>query len=336
MPSIDTEIRIPVYLSRYGQAEVACHLTPAAAGKGAVCLVVGIPGTTYDGSYFTCPVPGYSFAARAAEGGLAFLAVDRLGTGRSAPVPASVASLDADAAAAAAAARWGRRRFDHVVLLGHGLGAMIATCAAARLAADGGQPDLLVLTSAGHAPQADLGPVLLVPASSDPRFPSAGEGWLVALDPGVRQRVFHSPATDPAVLAWDAGTMLSSRQFRELHDWAVQAPGQGPCAQVTAPVLLVAGQEDRLLAGITGNGDAGLAAAEHPYYRRSSAFAARVIPRAPHSLAPRPVLRAIVRGDRRRHIGGRAAMPAGWGRTMILPRHRNLAGSWQPVSGPAG
>jgi hypothetical protein len=82
--------------------------------------------------------------------------------------------------------------------------------------------------------------------------------------------------------------MLSKRQFRESHDWAVQAPGQGPCAQVTAPVLLVAGQEDRLFAGITGNGDAGLAAAEHPYYRRAATFAARVIPRAPHSLALSP------------------------------------------------
>jgi len=275
-----TEVLIRTALPGGGGADVAGTLTPAGDGPAGWCAVIGIPGATHDGSYFDCPVPGYSLAGHLASAGLAFLALDRLGTGGSAPVPASTASLDADAAAGAAAAAWARRRFGHVVLLGHGIGGMIATSAAARLTAAGqAQPDLLVLTGTAHAPGAWPDPAALAPA--------ARKGWVTARDPAWRQRLLHGPDADPAVLAWDTGTALSSRQFVEARGWAAAVAGQGPCAQVTAPVLLVAGQDDPLLGGLAA--DAGrLAGAERPHYPRAASVAAHVVPGAAHCLTLGP------------------------------------------------
>jgi pimeloyl-ACP methyl ester carboxylesterase len=215
--------------------------------------------------------------------GLDFLAVDRVGTGRSDPVPAAAASLEADGAAVAAVIEWARGIYGCVVLYGEGLGAMIATCAAAQLAGGGAaQPDLLVVAGAAHSPAARLDPALLGPASRD--VPGAGEGWAVARDPRRRHRLLHGPGADSAVLSADPGTMMSMRQFVEARAWMATAPGQGPCAQVTAPVLLIAGQRDPLVAMAAG-GDAALEAAERPHYPRAAAFTAEVIPGAPHSLA---------------------------------------------------
>jgi pimeloyl-ACP methyl ester carboxylesterase len=288
MTVISTEVRVPVTVSRHGTAEVACVLTRPGTGPGSGRLIVAIPGGTYDGSSFTCPVPGYSFAARAAEAGMAFLAVDRVGTGRSDPVPAGMVTLAADAEAAAAAVRFARREFAQVVLLGQGLGGVVASCAAARLAAGTGvRTDLLVLLGAAHTRAAAkvLDPTQLKPVPAGQLRPGAGEGWVVARDPGRRHQMLHGPGADPDVLAWDTGTILSSRQFVELHGWLTAAPGQGPCAQVTAPVLLVAGGEDRLLASVVaGFGGTGLAVMERRYYPRAAGFAAHVVPRAGHCL----------------------------------------------------
>jgi pimeloyl-ACP methyl ester carboxylesterase len=293
--TLTSEFTLAVKLPGYGKADLGCrYLVPAATipEKQAV-IVVGVPGATYDGRYFTCPVPGYSFAARVGAAGWGFLAVDRLGIGLSSAVPSEVASLANEGIALAEALRFARARARQVVLLGHSHGSSVAVEAAAMVAGTADSPDLVVLTGYGHPPgiEQQLGylDTTVAPASGDPRYADADAGW-VLVKPDARRLLFYGDDVSPDVWEWDreqAAVMASVAALKATIMQQGKAPGNWPCAWITQPLLLVNGELD-VLAGKPGLDDNGLDVHERPFYPRSSAFTARAISGAAHDLALDP------------------------------------------------
>ena len=97
-------------------------------------LVVAIHGGTYTSSYFD--LPGYSLIERARALGIPFLALDRPGHGNSAPLFGEDASIPGQARFLAEALGEAWKKFGQstrgIVLIGHSIGAAIATCIAAE------------------------------------------------------------------------------------------------------------------------------------------------------------------------------------------------------------
>ena len=107
---------------------------PTAASTTDLPLVVAIHGGTYTSSYFD--LPGYSLVERASALGIPFLALDRPGHGNSAPLSGEDASIPGQArflteALGEAWEKFGRATRG-IVLIGHSIGAAIATCMAAE------------------------------------------------------------------------------------------------------------------------------------------------------------------------------------------------------------
>lgn len=290
-----SEFTIPVKIPGYGEADVGCrYLVPAGTvPEKQDVIVVGVPGATYDGRYFTCPVPGYSFASRITGAGWGFLAIDRLGIGLSGPVPSAVASLANEGAALAGALGFARARAGQVVVIGHSHGSSVAAEAAAMLAGTADSPDLVILTGYGHLPSVDetLGYIdaSMSPARDDPRYAGADRGWVVG-SADTRRVLFYGDDVSADVWEWDSGqaaAMVSEAAIRDTIVSLGAAPGSWPCAGITQPVLLVTGERDALV-GRPGLDDGALEADERRFYPGTSSFTAKVIPGAAHDLALDP------------------------------------------------
>jgi pimeloyl-ACP methyl ester carboxylesterase len=181
--------------------------------------------------------------------------------------------------------------YTEVDSIGHSLGSVIAVAEAATYR----YVNRLVLTGFLHVP--NLGYLSLVsflyPARLDPQF--AGQGldarYLTTI-PGMR-RVFYSSAADPSVVAYDEqhkSTVSAGELGTALSQVATPPPGN-ISDRVTVPVLIVVGQQDRLMCG-GPNPDcadpASVAAAERPYYASAPAVGVVTIPGTGHDIALHP------------------------------------------------
>jgi alpha-beta hydrolase superfamily lysophospholipase len=116
-----------------GRHEVA--VTMVVPGADVPAVLCCAPGGGATGAYFDLPDPAYSFAGHAAAAGLAVIAVDNLGTGRSRSTaglrrtPLEVAAANARAFAAAARELPGAPR---LIGVGHSMGAALTILAQDR------------------------------------------------------------------------------------------------------------------------------------------------------------------------------------------------------------
>lgn len=254
-----------------------------------------VPGTTYDSSYWNSPVdfPFYNYVQYTLLAGRATLAIDRLGTGASSHPPSSEITDTVSAFAVHQVIQWARQHlgYTQVDLIGHSLGSIIASLVAGtypddvtRLVLTG---DLNVDTSDHIAAEADF-----YPASQDPLF--AGDGYdpgYLTTRPGTRGGLYYYDG-DPEVIAWDEATKatVSSTEFGTGIAIPSLPPGaSNPENHITAPVLLIVGQEDFLLCEGTGAPDcadpSALRALEAPYYTDAASLTAESVPATGHDLA---------------------------------------------------
>jgi pimeloyl-ACP methyl ester carboxylesterase len=253
---------------RVGAERVAGTLcVPSARQRPVVQLLVH--GLSYDRHYWDRHV------AAMRRAGIATLAIDRVGTGRSSRPPGERVGLALHVATVRGVTRWLRReaRFQRVVLVGHSLGTVIARGVAAR-----GQ-DVAGLVATGHTHRLTTGPVLqqLVACTQ-----SGADGYFT-MRAGCRAGVFFAPATAlPGALAADR-----RRPARGAGRRASRRPGLG------------AGRR-RLLRERPRPRAPGRRLARRPVLRRRTLRlgAGAALRRAP-VLAPRTVLRRARRPRRR-------------------------------------
>jgi pimeloyl-ACP methyl ester carboxylesterase len=226
-------------------------------------LHILLHGAAYDHRYWDWPVQPerYSYARRAADRGIATLAVDRIGNGASARPPGRENTVAAQSSVVDDVVRAARTGFDdappfsRVVLVGHSLGSVIAGHAAAVH----GCADAAVLT--GYLPTPSRTPRNrklvddgFVPALD--RFPHlrglVDDDYLAPLAGGRARVMYRSDQADPFVVEVDE-QLTGTATRGELAD----AGTAGDLIRaMPIPTLVVVGQYDRFI-GARSSGDDG-------------------------------------------------------------------------------
>ncbi|MFC7616420.1 alpha/beta hydrolase [Actinokineospora soli] len=218
--------------------------------EGATTVQVLVPGGTYSSAYWDIGhdprTRSYRLAMNTA--GIATLAVDRLGSGRSSKPSSLLLGVGTQAEALHAVVRSVRPRFDRVVLVGHSVGSAIAvTEAATHHDVDG-----VVVTGLTHQinlPGAVPVFTTLIPAPlSDLPGYGLDLGYLTT-SPGSRYASFHTPAIpDPAALAFDEATKTVVTPL-ETVDTVLISTLVPMTRRLTVPVMLVMGAGDANFCG---------------------------------------------------------------------------------------
>jgi pimeloyl-ACP methyl ester carboxylesterase len=276
------------------------YCTPDAWQPGPPEVDVLTPGATYNQAYWNWPVdPGqYSYVDKTLAAGRATFDYDRIGTGASSHPVSTEITIDTEAYVLHQIIGWLRSElgYGQVNSIGHSLGSVIAIQEA------GSYRDVsrLVVTGLLHVPGVGLGfastlESLLYPAIDDPAFAALNLdlGYLTTI-PGDRAADFYSSSADPAVVAYDE----AHKDVVPLTDLATLAttwalpPGLNASDQVTAPVLVVIGQEDAIFCTAPPLLDcarpAALLAEEAPYYAGAASLTVDSIPDTGHDIALHP------------------------------------------------
>ncbi|PPI94102.1 alpha/beta hydrolase [Nocardia nova] len=286
-----TEVSIPVTVDR--EARIAGTYCRPADPSSALQILV--PGATYDRTYWDFPgFDGrYSYVRHAARAGLATLAIDPIGVGKSSkPVGVQVSALSAAQAVheVIGAARAGAlgRAWNHVVLVGHSFGSLTSMLEAGTYH----DVDGLLVSGASHAPGPG-GIATIVgaarPALDDPatagRIPAGDLGYLSV--PGARQAAFHAPGdSDPQVVAADEATRAAGT-IGILATIPVFIPAT---FDIAVPVLIANGTADKVFCAQGAGGSltdcssaAALYSSERPFFPRAE-LETYVLPGSGHSM----------------------------------------------------
>jgi len=292
-------VPIAVALTPGGQAGFHVqtdYCTPSPARSPRRAIDVLVPGETYRYTYWDWPQRAalYSYADKTLAAGRATLAISRLGTGLSGYPHSTQLTARVSAFVLHQVIAWARQRgYRQVDVVGHSLGSMIAALDAGIWPRD---PTRLVLTGALHATvrrvAAGSAVRYLFPARQDWLFAGSGldPGYLTTL-PGRRQVLFYHDG-DPAVVAYDEAhkDVVSWTEFRTAaEDFLAPTGRSNPADHITAPVLVIAGQDDTMFCGGPGGLQcADVASVRHheaPYYAAAASLTCLTVPGAGHDLA---------------------------------------------------
>jgi pimeloyl-ACP methyl ester carboxylesterase len=267
-------------------------------GRHVSTVDVLVPGATYNHTYWDWPVDPslYSYADKTLAAGRAVLAVDRIGTGTSSHPLSTEITLQVEIYTIHQVIAWARQtaRFGQVDLIGHSIGSVIAAGDASEWPQD---VNRLVLTSIAHAITADEQTFEsdVYPANQDPLFADSGldSGYLTTL-PGDRAQLFYYHG-NPSVIAYDEAhkDVVSATSVNQAISWFIDSTSGSPStANITAPVLVVLGQDDFLFCQSAGAPDcaspAAVRANEAPYYPGAASLTTETVPGTGHDVALSP------------------------------------------------
>ena len=292
-----SEIRLPIALSA-GRAKDAvlagtlCVPVQWAAGPHTVDVLVH--GGMYNRQYWDWPVRPeiYSYARRTVQAGRAAFFYDRLGAGSSTRQAGTQASFANDVFGLHQVIGWLRAGYPVVNSIGHSLGSVVVL----KEAGEYNDTDRVVITGLthGHGLGYLLLPTTIYTAVLDPQFADVEllDGAYVTTRPGKRAELFYSASAEPAVISWDEGhkdVMTASQASQAIYQLSLP-PLLNWSNQISAPVLLVNGQQDAPFCNIDVSclNDAILTAAEMPYFAGAASFSARVVPDTGHDLPLHP------------------------------------------------
>ncbi|MFD9736725.1 alpha/beta hydrolase [Umezawaea sp. NPDC059074] len=280
------DVRVPVSIDLLAQTMYGRLCVP----PGARTLQVLVPGGTYTSAYWNI---GYAPESRSyqqamSRAGIATIAVDRLGSGRSSAMLSALVTVAADAKAVHAVIQSLRPRFDRVVVVGHSIGSAVATVEATSYR----DVDGVVITGLSHQinlPGAIPVFTTLIPTILDPVFQDRGLnlGYLTTVA-GTRYSSFHTPgATEPGALAFDEATKDVVTATETVG--TVLVGSLIPLSrQITVPVMLVMGGGDGNFCGpplgADCSSDEALRVSEGPYYAPEARLRTHVVPGYGHSL----------------------------------------------------
>jgi pimeloyl-ACP methyl ester carboxylesterase len=290
------EIRLPVALEA-GRAKDAvlagtlCEPVQWAPGPHTVDILVH--GGMYNRQYWDWPVrpETYSYARRTVQAGRAAFFYDRLGAGSSTRQAGTQASFANDVFTLHQVVGWLRGGYPVVNSIGHSLGSVVVL----KEAGEFNDTDRVVITGLthGHGLGFLLLPTTIYTALLDPQFADIGlAGVYVTTLPGRRAGLFYSASAEPDVIAWDEGhkdVMTASQASQAIYQLTLP-PLLNWSNRITAPVLLVNGQQDAPFCNVDVSclSDAVLTMAEMPYFTAARSFAARTVPDTGHNLPLHP------------------------------------------------
>jgi pimeloyl-ACP methyl ester carboxylesterase len=252
--------------------------------QGATTVQVLVPGGTYTSGYWDIPVDsGTRSVTRAMNAaGVATMAVDRIGSGRSSKPLSLLVDVPSQAQAVHQVIGNLRARFAKVLLGGHSIGSAIAMVEAGTYR----DVDGLLITGMTHQwDYVRAVPALtnLIPASLDPRLALRGldAGYLTTA-PGTRYTMFHAPGPNiPAVIDLDESTkdVVSTNEFVTT---ALMSNLVLPAStNITAPVMMVQTSADYFCGtpplGADCSSPEALVASERPFYPKVPRLNAFVI-----------------------------------------------------------
>jgi pimeloyl-ACP methyl ester carboxylesterase len=263
------------------------HVPAGGEGPRAVQLLLG--GLTYDRRYWELPGQN-NYVRHAVESGYAVLALDRIGTGLSDRPAADQVTVGSNldtvhqVVQALRAGHIGGHAFENVVAVGHSLGSGIAILESARHR----DFDALVITGLLHSFGPRYEDVLpaLHGAAEDEIFAgdTPPEGYLTTR-PGMRADLYEHPGeVAPELSAYheqtkSTVTLGEGMTLTEIYD-------ADASREVTAPVLLVMGSEDKLFGGgeVSCDSAASVVEFERAFYTSAADLQAVVVPDAAHGI----------------------------------------------------
>jgi len=301
------------YHNVYGRL---CGDHPVAGGT----LLVLLHGGSYNSTFWDWPVDPdhYSFVKAAAGAGLDTLNLDRLGYGHSDHPFSGRVDFSSNAWVAHQVAQYVRGgaigTFGKLVLIGHSMGGFTAVMAAGTYPNDF---DGVVIEDASHN-------INWVTVSQ-----VAGDFYPIELDPKFKDRGYPPgftttrPGTRGGFLYDQAGSDQAIRDADERYkdtvnagEWgtlAFDAANPSPADRITAPVLMVFGDEDNFYCTARCSDPGSVAQLEQRYYPRAACYELYIQPDAGHSTGlhrSAPQLFSIVINWTRRHVGnGPGAAP---------------------------
>lgn len=288
---------VPVALGagQSAQYRIYGQLCLPASGPGNTVQVL-VPGATYSHVYWDFPYQPevYSYVRAMNAAGYSTFNIDRIGTGLSSHPDLSLLDVtmytDAyivhELVQDLRAGLIGNRSFARVILVGHSLGSGVVWVEA------GTYHDLdgVIITGLTHNLNLTGEARILAsfyPADLDPHFAGAGYGLgYLTTEPGTRGGDFYyTPDADPNVIATDESTKATATDGQVTTFAPLLIDGIS--AQITAPVLLVIGQEDSIVCGLLAtvcSSAATVLQAEAPYYSPQAQLQVAVIPNSGHDL----------------------------------------------------
>ncbi|MCE6999032.1 alpha/beta fold hydrolase [Saccharothrix sp. S26] len=258
--------------------------------QGATTVQVLVPGGTYNSAYWDIGYQPETRSYRQAmnRAGIATVALDRLGSGRSTRPLSVLLTLSTQAKAVHAVVESLRPRFERVVVVGHSVGSAVATTEAVTY----GDVDGVVITGLSHQinlPGAVPVFTTLVPAALDPLTARNGldPGYLTTTT-GSRHSSFHAPGPiEPGALDFDEATKDVVTPTETVS--TVLISQLVPLSRrITVPVMLVMGGGDGNFCGPPLGADCSsseaLRASEGRFYAPQARLSTYVVPGYGHSL----------------------------------------------------
>jgi pimeloyl-ACP methyl ester carboxylesterase len=264
---------------------------PNVPSAGPTRIDILIHGATYNRDYWNFSTGGvaYSYVDRTLASGRATLSFDMIGAGQSSKPLSTSVNLTSAAWVLHQLVGYVRSQgFSIVNLVGHSLGSTTAIQEAALY----NDVDRVVVTSFLHqvGATAALLPLHLGPASLDPRFVFSllDPGYLTT-SIGSRRGLFYGPFNVelPIVLTDEANKdLVTASSMADFSAQLLAPPASNVAAGVRVPVLVIAGQQDALLCGLTldCSNKAAVTAAEAPYYSHAASVSIETVQATGHDL----------------------------------------------------
>jgi hypothetical protein len=278
----------------------ATYCQPFRWARGAHEVDVLTHGATYTGAYWDWEQQPdlYSYVGKTLTSGRATVAYDRIGNGASTvPTAAADITMASDAYVLhqliVVLHALGYR---HINSISHSYGVGVALAEAtttylnSRGEPDGVKANALVLTGYLHRPSNPLVTAGNYPANQDPDWPVTLDGQYLTTRPGARLYGFHTPTSDPAVVAYDEDHKdLVSLTGLLGFLGARGVPAAGNISNlVTVPVLVVNGQLDAIFCldpAVFNCADVdAVKANEAPFYGAASSFELKTVAGSGHDL----------------------------------------------------
>jgi len=246
-------------------------------------------GATYTHTYWDWPQTGYSYVNQALADGRATLSYDRIGNGDSTRPLSTSITMGSDAYVLHQLVCLLRLfGFRTVNSISHSYGSAVALQEAAIY----GDVSKVVVSGYLHRPSNPAVTAGNYPANQDPKFADQGldNGWLTSR-PGLRGTSFHSPTSDPAVVAFDEEhkDLVSLTGLLDFLSARGVPAGDNVSNLVQVPVLVLLGEQDAIFCYqptvFDCSDQATVESNEAPFYGKLTVV---TIPESGHDLALHP------------------------------------------------